>query len=129
MARISGVNLPPKKRIEIALCYIFGIGRITARKILKITKINLDKKAGDLTSQEEGLLREIIEKDYKVEGDLRREILSNIKRLKDIGSYRGARHSKNLPSRGQRTKTNSRTRRGNVRKTMGSGRKSATQKT
>jgi len=129
MARIAGVNLPPKKRIEIALSYVFGIGRITAVKILKIAKIDLNKKAGALTPQEEGLLREIIEKNYRVEGDLRREVLTNIKRLKDIGSYRGNRHSKNLPSRGQRTKTNSRTRRGNVRKTMGSGRKSTAQKT
>lgn len=129
MARIAGVNLPPKKRIEIALCYIFGIGRVRARKILATAKIDLNKKAGVLTPQEEGLLRDIIEKNYRVEGDLRREILTNIKRLKDIGSYRGSRHSKNLPSRGQRTKTNSRTRRGNVRKTMGSGRKTAAQKT
>ena len=121
--RIAGVNIPENKRIEIALTYIYGIGRPLAKRILTRSHIDINKKAKDLTSQEIGDLKEIIEKDFKIEGDLRREIMMNIKRLKDIATWRGMRHTKKLPVRGQRTKTNTRTVRGNVRKTMGSGRK------
>lgn len=123
MPRIAGINIPEEKRIEIALTYIYGIGRSLSRKILGMTNIDKSKKAKDLSVQEINKLREIIEKSYKIEGDLRRQIMINIKRLKDIGSWRGLRHIKGLPVRGQRTKTNTRTVRGNVRKTMGSGRK------
>lgn len=121
--RIVGANIPDNKRIEISLAYIYGIGRPSARKILEDAKIEFGKKAKDISPQEINRLREIIEKNYKVEGDLRREIILNVKRLRDVGVYRGMRHAKGLPSRGQRTKTNSRTRRGNVRKTMGSGKR------
>lgn len=123
MARIAGVNIPDNKRIEIALTYIYGIGRPLSAKILKITKIDINKKAKDLNPNEINILKEIIEKNYKIEGELRRGIMINIKRLKDIGAWRGLRHIKGLPARGQRTKTNNRTVRGNVRKTMGSGRR------
>ena len=123
MPRIAGVNIPEKKRIEIALTYIYGIGRPLSRKILSETKINLNTRASDLTSTEVNKLKEVIEKNYKIEGELRRERMMAIKRLKDIGSWRGIRHIKGLPVRGQRTKTNTRTVRGNVRKTVGSGRK------
>ncbi|OGY46465.1 MAG: 30S ribosomal protein S13 [Candidatus Buchananbacteria bacterium RIFCSPHIGHO2_01_FULL_44_11] len=129
MARIAGINLPKDKRVEIGLTYIFGIGRHLSDQILKQVQIDKNKKVQDLDDQEVSRLREIIEKNYKVEGELKREVLLNIKRLKEIGSYRGSRHAKNLPVRGQRTKTNSRTVRGNVRKTMGSGRKPTAQKT
>lgn len=129
MARIAGVNLPREKRIEIALTYIFGIGLQRSKQILKEAKVEADTRVKDLSAEAEHKLREIIEKKYKVEGELKREILLNIKRLKEIGCYRGIRHIKGLPVRGQRTKTNSRTRRGNVRKTMGSGRKPSAQKT
>lgn len=129
MARIAGITLPKEKRIEIALTYIFGIGRPLANKILQISNINPDTRTKDLTTEQVNSLREIIEKEYKVEGELKREILTNLKRLKEIGSYRGIRHSKNLPVRGQRTRTNSRTIRGNVRRTVGSGRKLSEQKT
>ncbi len=129
MARIAGVNLPNDKRIEHALPYIYGIGLTRSRIILKQAGIDINIRTRDLTESQVNKLREIIEKEYKVEGDLRREILLNIKRLKEIGSYRGIRHSKNLPVRGQRTKTNCRTVRGNVRRTMGSGRKPPAQKT
>ena len=121
--RIAGANIPDNKRIDISLSYIYGIGRLLARRILEDAKIEFGKKAKDISPQEINRLREIIEKNYKVEGDLRREIILNIKRLRDTGSYRGMRHARGLPSRGQRTKTNSRTRRGNVRKTMGSGKR------
>lgn len=121
--RIAGVNIPDNKKIPIALSYIYGIGRPLALGILEKAKVSESKRAKDLTPQEINKLREIIEKNYKIEGELRREIMLNIKRLHDIGSYRGARHKRGLPTRGQRTKTNSRTRRGNVRKTMTSGRK------
>ena len=121
--RIAGVNIPDNKKIPVALSYIYGIGRSLAQNILESAKIDQEKRAKDLTSVEINRLREIIEKNYKIEGELRREILLNVKRLQDISSYRGARHKRGLPSRGQRTKTNSRTRRGNVRKTMTSGRK------
>ena len=125
MPRIAGVNIPEKKQIEIALTYIYGIGLPLSRKILSEAKIDPTKKASQLSSPEVNQLKEIIEKNYKVEGDLRREILLNIKRLKDVGSWRGIRHIKRLPVRGQRTKTNTRTVRGNVRKTVGSGRRPA----
>lgn len=128
MARIAGVNIPDNKKIEIALSYIYGIGRPMARVIIEKAKIAESKRAKELTPDEIACLRDIIEKSYTVEGALRREILLNIKRLKDTGSYRGARHSRMLPSRGQRTKTNSRTRRGNVRKTMGSGKRKVDKK-
>lgn len=123
MPRIAGVGIPDNKRIEIALTYIYGIGRPLAKKILEETKIDFNKKAKDLTQDEISLLKEFIEKSFKIEGDLRRQNMVNIKRLKDIGTWRGWRHIKKLPARGQRTKTNTRTVRGNVRKTMGSGRK------
>ena len=123
MVRIAGVTIPDNKKIPIALSYIYGIGIPLAHKILESTGIDVNKRASALSPQEINKLREVIEKTYKVEGDLRREIILNIKRLKDINSYRGWRHRRNLPSRGQRTKTNSRTRRGNIRKTMTSGRR------
>ncbi|MEX0650044.1 MAG: 30S ribosomal protein S13 [Candidatus Andersenbacteria bacterium] len=127
--RISGVTLPDKKRIEIALTYIYGIGRAASNKALTHLGINPNTKTFELTSGEEQKLREYIEKNVKVEGELRRDVAMNIKRYKDIGSYRGLRHSKGLPVRGQRTKTNNRTVRGNVRKTAGSGKKAAAEKT
>lgn len=129
-ARIAGVSLPNEKRIEVALTYIYGIGFSLAKKILKETKINPDKRTKELSVNEVNVLRQAIEKsNMKIEGELRRDTLSNIKRLKEIGCYRGSRHAKHLPARGQRTKTNTRTVRGNTRKTMGSGRKAAAQKT
>jgi len=121
--RISGINIPDNKRIEVALTYIYGIGISSARKILKAANINPDTRTLKLTNQEINRLKEIIEKNYKIEGELRREIQSNIKRLKEINCYRGIRHLKRLPVRGQRTRTNSRTTRGNVRKTAGSGKR------
>jgi small subunit ribosomal protein S13 len=129
VVRIAGLVIPPNKRIEIALTYLYGIGRAQANKILASAKISPDTRTQALTEEEIGKLREIIEKNYKVEGDLKRDVFSNIKRLKEIGAYRGTRHARGLPARGQRTKTNSRTVRGNVRRTMGSGRKPAGQKT
>lgn len=123
MARIAGINIPDNKKIPIALGYIYGIGRPSALRILGEAKIESSKRAKELTNQEIARLRDIIEKKHKVEGELRREIMMNIKRLKDIKSYRGSRHMRGLPVRGQRTKTNSRTRRGNVRKTMMSGKR------
>mgnify|MGYP001584893060 FL=1 len=123
MPRIAGVNIPENKQIETALTYIYGIGRSLSRKILSETKINPQVKAAQLSPAEINRLKELIEKTYKIEGELRRERMMNIKRLKDIGSWRGLRHIKGLPVRGQRTKTNNRTVRGNVRKTVGSGRK------
>lgn len=130
MARIAGINIPNEKRIEAALPYIYGIGWSLSKKILAATNINPDKRTKDLTETELNRLREYIEKqEYKVEGELRQQVLLNIKRLKEINAYRGIRHMRGLPVRGQRTKTNSRTRRGNVRKTAGSGRKNAAEKT
>ncbi len=123
MPRIAGVNIPENKKILISLTYIFGIGSSLSKKILQASKIDPEKKVKDLTSDEVSRLRDIIEKNHKIEGDLKREIMVNIKRLKDIGSWRGFRHIKGLPVRGQKTKTNTRTVRGNVRKTVGSGRK------
>ena len=127
--RISGVTIPNDKMVEISLTYIFGIGQTVAKKILEQTKVDATKRVKDLSDDEVNLLRNIIEKQYLVEGDLRREVVGNIKRLKEISSYRGSRHTKNLPVRGQRTKTNNRTVRGNTKRTMGSGRKVADQKT
>lgn len=129
VVRIAGLVLPQNKRIEIALGYLYGIGRSQANKILAATKISPDTRTNALTDEEVNKLREFIEKNYKVEGDLKRDVFSNIKRLKEIGAYRGTRHARGLPARGQRTKTNSRTVRGNTRRTMGSGRKAAGQKT
>ena len=121
MARIAGVDLPKNKRIEIALTYIYGIGRVTAQKILNQANVNWDIRTKDLDDDQIARIRDIIDKNYKVEGDLRREIALNIKRLMEIGSYRGLRHKLGLPVRGQRTHTNSRTRKG-PRKPIG-GRK------
>ncbi|MDA5110100.1 MULTISPECIES: 30S ribosomal protein S13 [Brevibacillus] len=112
MARIAGVDLPREKRVEIALTYIFGIGRPTSQKILSATGVNPDTRVRDLTEEEVSKLRDYIDKNLKVEGDLRREISLNIKRLMEIGCYRGIRHRRGLPVRGQRTKTNARTRKG-----------------
>ncbi len=123
MPRIAGVNVPEKKQIDIALTYIHGIGLPLSRQILAEAKVKPSLKASELSAEEINKLKEIIEKKYKVEGDLRREVMMNIKRLKDIGTWRGLRHIKKLPVRGQRTRTNTRTVRGNVRKTVGSGRK------
>lgn len=125
--RIAGITLPADKRMEIALTALYGIGRPRAKKLLDEAKVDWSKKTGDLTTDEEARLRKLIEA-LKIEGDLKREVSANIKRLKDIKSYRGSRHARSLPVRGQRTKTNSRTRRGNVRKTMGSGRKKVEKK-
>ena len=127
--RISGVTLQDKKHILFALTDIYGIGRPMAAKILQELGIDPEVATRELTDKEEQSLREHIEKNMRVEGELRREVSMNIKRHKDIGSYRGIRHAKHLPVRGQRTKTNSRTVRGNVRKTAGSGRKSSNEKT
>ncbi|MBI5140456.1 MAG: 30S ribosomal protein S13 [Candidatus Vogelbacteria bacterium] len=125
--RISGVTVPDNKRLEIALTAIYGVGRSLAQKTLNDLGIDYGKKAPQLTPDEENQIRKKVES-YKIEGELKRSVAGNIKRLKDIKSYRGTRHMKSLPSRGQRTKTNSRTRRGNVRKTMGSGRKKVEKK-
>lgn len=123
MARIAGVSLPQNKRVDIALQYIYGIGATTAKRIIELTGVAPEIRVKDLTEAQANKLREVVEKQHKVEGELRREVLANIKRLKEIGSYRGSRHIKNLPVRGQRSKTNSRTVRGNVRRTMGSGKR------
>ncbi len=120
--RISGITIPDNKRLEIGLTAIYGIGRVRALSILKEAKVDSGKKAKEVTPLEENKIRAIIET-FKTEGDLKRIVSQNIKRLKDIKSYRGSRHTKRLPARGQRTKTNSRTIRGNVRKTMSSGRR------
>jgi small subunit ribosomal protein S13 len=129
MIRIAGINIPDNKRIEISLTYIYGIGRTTSQRILDELGIDRNIRTKDLVEAVANKLREAVEKKYRVEGELRHEVKQNIKRLKEIGCYRGSRHQKNLPSRGQRTKTNTRTVRGNVRKTMGSGRKKASEKT
>jgi small subunit ribosomal protein S13 len=118
LARIAGVDLPKDKRVEIGLTYIYGIGRSSSQKILQVTKVNPDIRVHKLTEEEVAKLRSVIESDHKVEGALRGEISMNIKRLKDIGSYRGFRHRRGLPVRGQRTKTNARTRKG-PRRTIG----------
>lgn len=129
MPRIAGINIPENKKIIASLAYIYGIGRPLAAKIIKQVKIDPDKKAKELTNEELTLLKDFVEKNYKIEGDLKRIVQSNIKRLKEVGAYRGYRHARGLPVRGQRTKTNSRTRRGNARKTVGSGRKKSAEKT
>jgi len=129
IARIVGINLPAKKRIEIGLTYIFGIGRSSSVKILEKANIDKNKLVENLSAEEIGRLKKIIEDNYKTGGELRRDTISNIKRLKDIGCYRGTRHIKRLPVRGQRTRTNSRTVRGNIRKTFGSGKRPAAKKT
>ena len=116
MARIAGVDLPRDKRIEIGLTYIYGIGRTLSNEILNETGVNPDTRVKDLTDDEINKLREVIEKNHKVEGDLRREVAINFKRLMEIGCYRGTRHKRNLPCRGQRTKTNARTCKGPVKK-------------
>ena len=122
MLRISGVNIPDEKRIVISLTYIYGIGPKTAERILGELNISLDKRTKELTEKEQNEIRTYVEKKIKVEGELKLEVRDNVKRLKEIGCYRGTRHQRGLPTRGQRTKTNNRTVRGNVRRTMGSGR-------
>ena len=122
MARIAGIDIPREKRVEIALTYIYGVGLSSSQKILKQTSINPDTRVRDLTEDQVNRLREVIDRSFKVEGDLRREVATNIKRLQDIGSYRGLRHRRNLPVRGQRTKTNARQRRG-PKRTVGARRK------
>ena len=112
MARIAGIDLPREKRVEIALTYIFGIGRKSANDILKLANVNPDTRVKDLTEDQEAALRDVIDKNYTIEGDLRREVALNIKRLTEIACYRGMRHRRGLPVRGQRTKTNARTRKG-----------------
>ncbi len=119
MARIAGVDLPKNKNIEIALTYIHGIGRSSSKNILKQLEIDPKRKSGQLDDQEVARIREVIDNTYKVEGDLRRELSMNIKRLMDLGTYRGLRHRKSLPLRGQRTSTNARTRKGPRRKMVG----------
>jgi small subunit ribosomal protein S13 len=125
--RILGITLPDEKHIEIALTSLYGIGRSRAQSILTSAKVSFEKKAKDITADEENAIKKAMES-LKIEGDLKREVASNIKRLKDIKAYRGIRHMRSLPVNGQRTKTNSRTRRGNTRKTMGTGRKIADKK-
>jgi small subunit ribosomal protein S13 len=122
MARIAGIDIPREKRVEIALTYIYGVGLSSSQKILKQTSINPDTRVRDLTEDQVNRLREVIDRSLKVEGDLRREVALNIKRLIEIGSYRGTRHRRNLPVRGQRTKTNARQRRG-PKKTVGARKK------
>ena len=122
MARIAGIDIPREKRVEIALTYIYGIGLSSSQKILKQTNVNPDTRVRDLTEDQVNRLREVIDRTFKVEGDLRREVALNIKRLIEIGSYRGMRHRRNLPSRGQNTKTNARQRRG-PKKTVGARKK------
>ena len=127
MPRIAGVDLPRDKRIEIALTYIYGIGRSTAKEVLARAGVDPDKRTREITEEEASKIREIIERDYVIEGDLRQEIQSNIQRLVEIGSYRGLRHRRGLPVRGQRTRTNARTRKGK-RKTVKGRKKSAVHK-
>jgi small subunit ribosomal protein S13 len=122
LARIAGIDIPREKRVEIALTYIYGLGLPTSQKILAQANVNPDTRVRDLTEEQVNRLRDIIDRRYKVEGDLRREVALNIKRLQEIGSYRGLRHRRNLPVRGQRTKTNARQRRG-PKKTVGARRK------
>jgi small subunit ribosomal protein S13 len=122
VARLAGIDIPREKRVEIALTYVYGIGLPTSQKILAQANVNPDTRVRDLTEEQVNRLRDIIDRRYKVEGDLRREVALNIKRLQEIGSYRGLRHRRNLPARGQRTKTNARQRRG-PKKTVGVRRK------
>lgn len=128
MARILGINIPDNKKILYSLSYIYGVGHSSSALILKSASIDPNKKAKDLNDEELNKIQKILERNYKVEGDLRREVGQNVKRLKEIGTWRGLRHSRRLPIHG-RSKTNSRTIRGNTRKTMGSGRKSSSDKT
>ena len=121
--RLLGINIPDNKKVEISLMYLYGIGRSLSQKILAATKIDPNKRAKDLTPDELSKIKEYIEKNYKIEGELRQVIKQNINMLKDMKAYRGIRHMRHLPVRGQRTKTNSRTVRGNVRKTAGSGKR------
>lgn len=127
MARIAGVDIPREKRVAIALTYIYGIGPTLSRQVLERTRVNPDTRVRDLTEDEVHRLREIIDRDFKVEGDLRREVALNIKRLTEIGCYRGLRHRRNLPVHGQRTRTNARTKRG-ARKTVAGRKKAAAKK-
>jgi len=122
MARISGINLPNEKRLEIALTYLYGVGLSRSQKICSVTKVNPDTRVKDVSEADLEKIRQYISKNFRVEGDLRTEVTQNIKRLKEINSYRGSRHAHNLPTRGQRTKTNARTKRGK-KVTMGSGRR------
>jgi small subunit ribosomal protein S13 len=126
MARIAGITIPNDKRVVIALTYVYGVGLTTSKKILAQAGVDESIRTKDLTDDQVNSIRSLLEKSFRLEGDLRRDKLSNIKRLKEIGSYRGTRHAKGLPARGQRTKSNSRTVRGNARKTMGSGRRTLT---
>lgn len=128
MLRIAGVNIPDNKRVEISLTYIYGIGKNIANDILAELNVDKNKRTKDLTEDEQNAIRSFIEKKIKIEGDLKLELRDNVKRLKEVGCYRGTRHQRGLPVRGQRTKTNNRTVRGNVRRTMGSG-KVKTEKT
>ena len=128
MARIAGVDLPRTKRVEVALTYIYGIGLRTSQSIIAGARVNPDTRVKDLTESEVGALREIVEKEHKVEGDLRREVSLNIKRLVEIGSYRGLRHRRSLPARGQRSRTNARTRRGPKKTVPGRGRRRGAKK-
>jgi small subunit ribosomal protein S13 len=125
--RILGITIPDSKRLEIGLTCLYGIGRPRALEILEKAKVDFAKKSKDLNVDEENAIRKVVES-FKIEGDLKRQVAGNIKRLKDIKAYRGIRHLRGLPSRGQRTKTNSRTRRGNTRKTMGTGRRAVEKK-
>ncbi len=128
MARIEGVDLPRNKRVEVGLTYLYGIGPTRAQAILAHTKVNPDTRVKDLSEADVAAIREFIGKNYKVEGDLRREVQMSIKRLIEIGSYRGMRHRRNLPVRGQRTRTNSRTRKGTKKTVAGRGRRRGTKK-
>ena len=128
MARIEDVDLPRNKRVEIGLTYLFGIGPTRAQAILKHTKVNPDTRVKDLSEADVAAIREYVSKNYKVEGDLRREVQMSIKRLIEIGSYRGMRHRRNLPARGQRTRTNSRTRKGTKKTVAGRGRRRGAKK-
>ena len=128
MARIAGIDLPKSKRIEVALTYIYGIGRTTSNGILEQAQIDPDKRVRDLAESEVAALREIIDRNYRVEGDLHREVQMNIKRLMEIGCYRGLRHRRNLPVHGQRTKTNARTKRGPKKTVPGRGRRRGAKK-
>jgi small subunit ribosomal protein S13 len=129
LVRIAGVSLPQQKRIEAALPYLYGIGWSASKRILAAIKVDPNKRTSELTESEVAKIRDFIEKNYTIEGTLRTQVSANIKMKKEIGSFQGIRHIRGLPVRGQRTKTNSRTRRGNVRKTAGSGRRGAAEKT
>lgn len=128
MARIAGVDIPKDKRVEVSLCYVYGIGPNLSRRILAQTGVNPDTRVKDLADDELSRIREVIDREYKVEGDLRKEISFNVKRLIEIGCYRGLRHRKGLPLRGQRTKTNARTKRGPRKTVAGRGRRSGVSK-